>query len=211
MQFIHLKKCIIGVGALVIVIAGIYAFPRKTSAQTVDSQVPGYNNWRTRLGSLNKMSDKERESILIDASDDRDQLESSLLVQLNSPDKEIKCYAAFLLGFYRCEKAVPALSQQISLEDPTVRLHGLWFWSHYPAADALARIGQRSIPAMFSNIETSDDPKVQKLSRDVIRVIADDPEIVHILFKRQIDKQQDEKKKEKLQTALQALYPDSVK
>jgi len=81
--------------------------------------------------------------------------------------------AAFMLGYYHMDQAVRYLSDNISLVDDTSDQRNFNFrpclWVHYPAAQALVRLGTISVPGMIDNIHNKDDAFVRKLSTLVIK------------------------------------------
>jgi hypothetical protein len=80
---------------------------------------------------------------------------------------ETRCAAAYLLGELRAEEGVPVLSK--SLAHPLGRQVSSDI-SRYdaPIFTALVKIGRPAVPAMFENIESSDNPILRKNSMGVL-------------------------------------------
>jgi hypothetical protein len=91
---------------------------------------------------------------------ERRELEKGLLEDFRkAASEEERVKAAFLLGLHRCATAVDDLSQSITFRTEIVNENHLGYWSRYPAADALVKIGQPSIPAMLTNIRKNADER----------------------------------------------------
>ena len=165
----------------------------------------------SRIARMGEMSDAERMALVEGLSNEYySGLLSSLTHHLNnSESKDVRFAAAYLLGMYRMERSVRALSKQITLEAEITQNKRRPLWDRYPVAEALIRIGLPSIPVMLENIENSEDDLVQGLSARVIRYVQG-PEIGSIIVERAIEKQADEVRKKRLQEALKYLGAEPV-
>lgn len=161
-----------------------------------------------RLQRFERLTDKERETLLRDIGQNLRQAQGILLTALDSGSEDAKFYAAYLLGEYRFPQAADGLARRITLEDK-IRSTGQrsceWFWDRYPAMEALIKIGIPSIPALIGNLEESDDATVRKLSLKVIYSIERDKEITTLRLQRALDTQKDSEKRARLQSALKSL------
>jgi len=156
-----------------------------------------------RMGALDE---EERMEFLAELSKERSDIQGNLIYQLsNSESKEMKFAAAFLLGRYRMEQSVGALSEFLTLEyEHKTPWDREPLWGRRPIVEALIRIGRPAIPEMIKNIETSEDKKVRELSARVIRYV-EGPEVAKFILERQIEKQSDEAKQRNLREALQYI------
>ena len=83
-------------------------------------------------------------------------------------------------------------------------------WHFYPAQEALAKCGARSIPYMVRTLETSDDEEVRKLSAGVITMImgqalgtpVEAKTHARLIVEAAMRKQPDQVKKARLKAAL---------
>ena len=110
--------------------------------------------------------------------------------------------AIVLLGSLRSAESVGLLAKNLTL--------GVFYKStkrpqppedFYPCVGALSEIGKPSVGAMLSNLETSHDEKVRKLSARVIRSV-EGPELAKIVVEQAVEKQTDPAKQAMLQAAL---------
>lgn len=110
--------------------------------------------------------------------------------------------AIVLLGSLRSAESVGLLAKNLTF--------GVFYKStkrpqppedFYPCVGALSEIGKPSVGAMLSNLETSHDEKVRKLSARVIRSV-EGPELAKIVVEQAVEKQTDPAKQAMLQAAL---------
>jgi hypothetical protein len=161
-----------------------------------------------RLGKIEQLKKEDRLALVEEALKARDAPQIVLIDKLYSPDNQVRCYAASLLGAYRYDGAVRDLAMMITLqnedfdrENPTTDSFG-----GLPALRALISIGLPSIPAMIHNLEDSDDRQVRRLSIAVIKsIFRDDEVMIRHAVQRAWDEQTGPVKKARLGAALKAL------
>ncbi|HVM61681.1 MAG TPA: HEAT repeat domain-containing protein [Verrucomicrobiae bacterium] len=182
-----------------------------TLAQAADSQLIEKNtntqgiSAAEQIKALENLDDQAFQALAVGVYKSLQEIQGTLLSQLESSDKEARCRAAYLLGEYRLPGATAKLSQAITLEANPRLNDRQWFWDRYPAAEALARIGSPSIPAMTRNLEESDDKLARDLSLKVLCSVEGDKEVVKLRLQRALDAQKDAKKQARLQSALKSL------
>lgn len=164
--------------------------------------------WPLMQAETLEESDKETAAL----QESRSQLVTSLIIMLRrSPNREEKIRICFLLGEYRATEAVVDLAEHITLrEEITKDIIGTPRWHFYPAQEALAKCGARSIPYMVRTLETSDDEEVRKLSAGVITMImgqalgtpVEAKTHARLIVEAAMRKQPDQVKKARLKAAL---------
>jgi hypothetical protein len=120
------------------------------------------------LAQDERTRDRAVDKILEDRKSVIDQLISTVdRGNIAKYNDETRCAAAYLLGELRAEEAVPVLSK--TLDRPLGRQVSSDI-SRYdaPIFTALVKIGRPAVPAMFENIESSDNPILRKNSMDVL-------------------------------------------
>jgi len=176
------------------------------AAPLVDKPSPG-KKMKEILAKLPNASEQEGEQIASQFSTERAELQTQLILQLASPkSKEHQIVVVYLLGLYRMDGAVRDLAKVITLETELRKIRRLPLWGRYPAVDALAKIGMRSIPPVIECIEMSEDKLVTELGAKVIKQILG-RELAEAAVKQAIDKQPNQDKKKKLEESLQFLKP----
>lgn len=171
-----------------------------------EAQMIKHDDIKTRLQHMDKVSEAERDILFKDVSNELRDIQGVLLQELGSKNDDVKFHAAYILGEYRFEQAVDSLSQVITMEDkrPVSIQKSEQYRPRFPAAHALIRIGNPSVPAMIRNLECSADEKVQKLSLLVI-IYIDGEEVAQAVLKSAIGKQDNPEKKAKLQLVLETV------
>ncbi len=99
---------------------------------------------------------------------------------------ETRCAAAYLLGEFRANEAVPVLSRALA-DEPGRKT--TWDASRYdvPVWTALVKIGRPAVPAMIENIETSNNRILRKKSLDVLyHVLGGKRRITELLAKLKV-------------------------
>ena len=186
--------------AIIGILTLVFMVPINSEAEQVNNQA-----FFIRLKMLGQLSDKEREALLHDSSQYLQKIQETLLSHLGSTNKDVRCYAAYLLGEYRFPQAATSLSQVIDLKSDVRQNTREWFWDLYPAVEALIKIGNPSISAVIRNLEESDDPKVRELSLKVISYVEKDKDIAQLRLKKALEAQPDSKKKTRLEVAIRAI------
>ncbi len=166
---------------------------------------PPSTSTRDQIKALERLNDREFEALAVQMYNDQQEIQTSLLNQLGSSNKEARCRAAFLLGEYRFPRAASKLAQIINLEADIRSNPSEWFWGQYPAFEALVKIGNPSIPPVTRNLEDSDDVLVRNLSLKVLYYVDGDKEVVKLRLQRALDAQKDPAKQARLQFALKSL------
>ncbi|MDQ2732210.1 MAG: HEAT repeat domain-containing protein [Armatimonadota bacterium] len=201
------KRIWIAAGAILLV-SLIAAWTGRAPAQDSSPAGVSHDTLIERINKLDTLNDKERQTVIRDTRIYNYQIRMALESQLNSTDPDTQFYAAYLLGQGQFYDAASALNSRITLTDDK-RYHGTfahhWFWSHYPAMEALGRIGEASVPWLIYDLATSDDPKVRQLALFELSVIKDDNEYTGTILKRALVKEHDPAKKTRLQKALDTL------
>jgi hypothetical protein len=161
------------------------------------------------IEDMEMRSRKERRSIPRRSLAAREQLRMLLLDKLESKDKDVQCYAAYLLGQYRLEDSTNILANNITLEDTIHRSddpwgsNTMWYWGRYPAAEALVNIGDRSIDAVLGNLTEDAPEEFRTLSLWVIYSInQNDKELTLLVLKKALNEDTDRSKKANLQKAI---------
>jgi HEAT repeat protein len=176
--------------------------------RTLGVNEPAKKSLSERQGEIVKVAtakEADMMAILRGLSKEHSDTQAILIQQLrSSPSKERKIAAAYLLGRYRMQDAVPYLAKEIALEAKIVPTDKVGLWDAYPAVEALVKIGNPAIPAMIANIEATDDKTVRELSARVIRHV-ETPRVARFVIELAIEKQQDPGKKKNLHDALQYL------
>lgn len=150
------------------------------------------------------------------ADQQRNRTIQGLLKVLNSPTskRSAKLYAIYYLGTLHATEAIDSLASQITLETEGITGGSDYVveseWSHISAADALARIGIQSIPAVIRNLSESDDTKTRDLSLRVLVHIDGDKDISQLRLQKAIKAETDPQKQARLQSALKALPGTSL-
>ena len=161
-----------------------------------------------QLKIFERLTDKERLTLLQTNNYNLRQILETLLTKFDSVNSDDKCYVAYLLGDYRFSQAVKVLGKNIALEDkihPNQERGAEWFWDRYPAMEALIKIGSASISAIIQNLTESDDAKVRELSLKVIWHIDHDKDIVQLRLKKALKAEKDSTRQARLRAALKAL------
>ena len=161
---------------------------------------------------LEKLTEKERDALLREADRNLHQLEEALLTKLVSENQDVRFYAAYLLGQYRFPRAADSLAQNITMEDDvrsTMLRSPEWFWDRYPAAEALVKIGEPSIPSVIRNLSESDNSKIRELSLKVLCCVEKDQDIVKLRLQKAATLQPHQEKKARLDAALRTLLDPS--
>ncbi len=190
------------VGCFIVFIQAFIAPLTNGTEQISDEQITG------RLQKFERLTDKERETLLQDIGQNLRQTQETLLIALDSESKDARFYAAYLLGEYRFPRAADGLAQRITLEDKirsTAQRSHEWFWDRYPAMEALVKIGTPSIPALIRNLEQSDDVTIRDLSLKVLYRVEGDKEITTLRLQHALNMQKDPQKQTRLQSALKSL------
>ena len=177
--------------------------PVKSNNEGSNYRKLNQTNLEEKILRIEILKEDERRRLPRLAQQHQDGLLESLEVKFESSDNNIQCYAAYLMGLYRLKDASIALSNNIGLQDKQGRGANLWWWGHYPAAEALVSIGDPAIPYMIANLTEFGDKPRRQLSLWVIHVIMGRDTVMtkHIVSKA-VAKQTDKKKKDKLQAAL---------
>ena len=175
--------------------------------QTMNAQnITNTNSELMIVRQLKNLPDGEVERTLSNLSANRISVQRELLDLLeNSNSEKMKESAAYLLGIYRMDAAVPMLARFIALSvKPQLQDHEALILG-YPAKDALIKIGNPSIPAMIRNLTESDDAKVRDLSFQVLCRIDGDKEISQLRLQKALKMETDSQKQARLQAALKSL------
>ncbi|HEX8549937.1 MAG TPA: hypothetical protein VF681_00140 [Abditibacteriaceae bacterium] len=162
------------------------------------------------IEDMEKQSPEERRGIPQRSVAVREQLRITLLDKLESKDKDVQCYAAYLLGQYRLEDSTNILANHITLEDtinrssdPWSASSTRWWWGRFPAAEALVNIGDRSLDAVLGNLEEDAPEEFRVLSLWVIySVNQNDKELTLRVLKKALAQDTDKSKKANLQQAI---------
>jgi len=131
---------------------------------------------------------------------------------------DLKARVCFLLGEFRAERAMGDLGsimtfEHSDLEDGAMEITNIPRWFKYPATEALAKCGFRSIPQMVKKLETSDDEEFRKFLVNAIWTnigtmlprATDGKKYARQIIEDYIVIQTDPKKKAKLQDTLDYL------
>jgi hypothetical protein len=165
----------------------------------------------TSIGQMFDLNADQRNDLLNKLEKDRMDTQRLLLDKLAVVrTKEDKFAAAYLLGMYRMEGAVPKLSEFISLEAEETLNDAIPRWHMYPIVDALIAIGNPAVPKMVENIENSGDPKVRELSGVVISYV-EGPKVGGFVLQLALQKQVDAGKKARLQTVVDYMAAEVVR
>jgi len=165
-----------------------------------------------KLERMGNLTENERANLVRTNYNQLRQLREMLVAKFDSGDENEKSYAAYLLGEYRFSQAAKTLAINILWEDkvrPNTERGSEWFWDHYPAMEALIKIGNPSIPAVIRNLAGSDDVKVRELSLKVLYHIEGDKDIVQLRLQKALTAEKDLQKQARLQSALKALAETS--
>ena len=158
-----------------------------------------------KLERLGNLTEKQRADLVRTNYSNLSRIRETLMAKFDSGDENEKSYAAYLLGEYRFSKATKTLAKNISWEDkvrPNTERGSEWFWDHYPAMEALIKIGTPSLPAVIRNLAESDDAKVRELSFMVLNRIEGDRDIVQLRLQKALKAENEPQKKTRLQAAL---------
>jgi hypothetical protein len=143
--------------------------------------------------------------------DQRRQLVKQLIVILNSTNADsVKLEAVVVLGEYRAVEAIPILVQHFEWDDASPRggIHALWREevedTGYPVDEALDNIGMPAIPALLDKITETDDAEIVGKCVTICQHI-EGLEVTRFRLQALLDKETDLKKKERIQSALEAL------
>ena len=159
------------------------------------------------IPKLASLKSDERMRLLEQVSGEFADVKSGLISQLDESDPKAVIFSvAFLLGTFREEQSVHHLSKFIAIKSdrPLLPDRRMPIWGDYPVVEALISIGNRAIPEMLKNIESSDDEKVRELSAKVIRYV-DGPEIAKFRLEKAIERQSDPAKKARLTAAMESI------
>jgi hypothetical protein len=124
--------------------------------------------------------------------------------RLDKGDHQNKCYAAYLLGWYRINESIVLLNRHLTLYDaerPDLRM---WYWGEYPVVEALIRIGHPAVKTMMANIASSNEPLVLRLSTRVLFHVLGEYWAKEYL-KVEISKSRETTAKEKFERALKEI------
>ncbi|MDZ4821228.1 MAG: hypothetical protein SGJ20_19885 [Planctomycetota bacterium] len=154
------------------------------------------------LKTLQRLTANNLEEQLKLFENERARTRAILFQSLADENLEVRCAAAFLLGYYRDEDAVHSLGQHLTLEYKSDRLwKRLPRYGTYPAVEALVRIGKPSVREMLRILETSDDAHERALAARVIYYVEGD-DLARLVVGFAAERQKDPAKKEKLLAAI---------
>ena len=155
------------------------------------------------LKLMDKMSASERESLLVNFTDEWQATKERLIQNLFSEHEQTRFCAAYLLGLYRYADACGNLAKVIAMEneDYGQQQSREPRWGQYPAVEALIHIGKPAIPAMLRNLETSDDEHVRGLSARVIHYV-EGSELAKKVVQNAVAKQKNPEQKRRLESGL---------
>ncbi|MGH7177480.1 MAG: hypothetical protein ACREJC_08885 [Tepidisphaeraceae bacterium] len=148
---------------------------------------------------------------------ERERVVQSLIESLIEPttSTEERCYATYALGVLRAEEAVPHLTKLINLRGDGL-LSGLPPFGKYPSVEALSRIGLPSVPELIDVLQDTDELLPRELALRVMRTVFsetlrdnskyDNGRVFgRFVIEQQLLRQSDEKKRARLQRALDEL------
>ena len=162
-----------------------------------------------RFAHFEALSDTERKTVVDDYLADRERVLKALAGMTNSRDPDTRFYAEYLLGAGRFKGAEGILNGHILNADEKrwneTHVHP-WIWAHYPAMEALPKVGSDAVPWLVNDLETCDEPKLRELALLALREAVFDDEFTAILLKRAVAAHQhDPAKLARLQGALKDL------
>ena len=132
------------------------------------------------------------------------------ILDSNNSDKA-KVDAAIVLGEYRATEAVPVLLRHLELDEVSrggffngrIREEELEEKSA-PVTIALEKIGMPAIPALLNKITQTDDAKIAEKCVSICQTI-EGQEVTQFRLQGLLQKETDQKKKGRIQSALEAL------
>lgn len=138
---------------------------------------------------------------------------TALMNQLRQADQpnQARVFTIYLLGVFRVVEAVEPLAEIIDFkaENPEMARR-LARWSHYPARDALQKIGPASVPVMLERLSTEDNQVRRALMCSVLRQV-EGVEVAMFLVSRSVGAEPNAQRKARMEQALRVLeHPGSA-
>jgi len=200
-------QTIIGTLGLLFIMYGIEAFAGQgdniNTNACVDDEVV------TAIDTLNSNKPVDNLGKLVqDAFAHRQKIIQELLNIVNNPQSNlyVKCCAANCLGEMRASEAAESLAAQITINPPGDMggFHFVPTGGYMTAVSALIKIGTPAIPAVIRNLAGSDDEQVRAWSLTVLNTIDGDKNVVQLRLQGFLEKETDQIKKDRIQSALEA-------
>lgn len=164
------------------------------------------------VDSLTSTNREVRRDAAVNLDRERMQLVEELVAILNGTNSaKVKVDAAIVLGEYRAPEAVPTLVQHLDWDDAARGgyFNGLVHREEVeektaPVTAALKKIGQPAIPALLTKIVGTDEAHIAEKCLKIIRDI-EGGDVTQYRLQGLFAKETDEKKKARLESALEAL------
>jgi HEAT repeat protein len=146
----------------------------------------------------------------------REDMVGKLIKILNgSYSDNVKMDAVVVLGDYRASEAIPFLVQYLEWDDfPHEKVSKAVIFARIPdkvidalntpVSAALGKIGMPAIPALLDKIIQTDDIKITEKCVSICQTI-EGKEVTQFRLQGLLDKETDQKKKERIQSAMEAL------
>jgi HEAT repeat protein len=144
----------------------------------------------------------------------RRQLVRELMAILGGTNSDrVKVAAAIVLGEYRASEAVPILVRHLEWDQAAPREAG-GVMRHetkeeleetgWPVTQALVKIGMPAIPALLDRVTNTEDAGTTARCIWICQLI-EGPEVTQFRLRGLLEKESDQKKKERIRSALEAL------
>jgi hypothetical protein len=125
--------------------------------------------------NLDRYTNQERRKLALNVRLRLHEFESILIKNVYSPDVEIACYSALMLGKFNNDLSVRCLVNNIVVKEKIHRMNmALWLWGGYPAAEGLQSIGIRAVSPLVARLQTSLEVDVRDQCSESLAIIASD-------------------------------------
>ena len=159
------------------------------------------------ISSIALLSESQHYELMDKLSKEKTEFEGKLLAQLTpTTPEEVKYAIVTIMGMYRMDSCITALARYVNLHNKNYHSLSYKIFGEYPAADALVRIGDRSVPEMIRNIETNDNSDVRLSSALVIEYIYRDDDITKLVLNKEKNILKDEMRKNRIEEVLQKMF-----